>query len=77
MRGMSGHLRSDSGPKYTAKAVRGWQSRVIAEDAVHRTWVAMGHGYIESFNGNLGDELLDREAFNTLLVVRVLIEQYR
>ena len=32
---------------------------------------------MESFNGKLRDELLDREVFYTLLEVRVLTEQYR
>ena len=35
------------------------------------------NGYIESFNGKLRDELLDREIFYTLLEVKVLTEQYR
>ena len=35
------------------------------------------NGYIESFNGKLRDELLDREVFYTLLEVRVLTERYR
>ena len=32
---------------------------------------------MESFNGNLRDELLNREVFYTLLEVKVLTEQYR
>ena len=32
---------------------------------------------MESFNGKLRDELLDREVFYTLLEVRVLTEKYR
>ena len=35
------------------------------------------NGYIESFNGKLRDELLDREVFYTMLEVRVLTERYR
>ena len=35
------------------------------------------NGYIESFNGNSKDELLDREVFYTLLEVLVLTERYR
>jgi transposase InsO family protein len=34
-------------------------------------------GYIESFNGKLRDELLDREIFTTLEEARILIEQWR
>ena len=35
------------------------------------------NGYIESFNGKLRDELLDREIFDTLLEAKVLIERWR
>ncbi|MEE8381085.1 MAG: transposase, partial [Thermodesulfobacteriota bacterium] len=35
------------------------------------------NGYIESFNGKLRDELLNREIFTTLTEARVLIEQWR
>ena len=35
------------------------------------------NGYVESFNGKLRDELLDREVFNTLHEVQVLVERYR
>ena len=34
-------------------------------------------GYVESFNGKLRDELLDREVFDTLWEVQVLTEQWR
>ena len=35
------------------------------------------NGYVESFNGKLRDELLEREAFDTLLEAKVLIERWR
>ena len=35
------------------------------------------NGYVESFNGKLRDELLDREVFYTVLEVQVLTVQYR
>ncbi len=35
------------------------------------------NGYIESFNGKLRDELLNREIFTTLTEARVLIEEWR
>ncbi len=35
------------------------------------------NGYVESFNGKLRDELLDREVFYTLLEARVLRERYK
>ena len=36
-----------------------------------------GNGYVESFNGKLRDELLDREIFSTLKEVAVLTEDWR
>ena len=36
-----------------------------------------GNGYIESFNGKLRDELLNREIFTTLTEARVLIKEWR
>ena len=35
------------------------------------------NGYVESFNGKLRDELLDREIFYTLREAQVLTAQYR
>ena len=35
------------------------------------------NGYVESFNGKLRDELLDREVFDTLLEAKVLISRWR
>jgi len=35
------------------------------------------NGYIESFNGKLRDELLNREVFTTLIEAKVLIENWR
>ena len=35
------------------------------------------NGYIESFNGKLRDELLNREIFTTLLEASILIEEWR
>ncbi len=35
------------------------------------------NGYIESFNGKLRDELLNREIFDTLFEAKVLVERWR
>ena len=45
-------------------------------------WTAKGaspweNGYIESFNGKMRDELLNREIFTTLEEARVLINQWK
>ena len=76
-RGVPDHIRSDNGPEFTAKAVREWLGRVGARALYIEPGSPWENGYIESFNGKLRDELLDREVFYTLLEVRVLTEQYR
>lgn len=35
------------------------------------------NGYMESFNGRLRDELLNREVFATLAEAQILIEEWR
>jgi len=35
------------------------------------------NGYVESFNGKIRDELLNREQIDTLREARVLLEQWR
>jgi transposase InsO family protein len=76
-RGTPEYIRSDNGAEFTAKAVREWLGRV----GVKTLFIAPGspweNGYIESFNGKLRDELLDREIFYTLGEAKVLIERWR
>ena len=76
-RGVPGHIRSDNGLEFTAKAVREWLGHVGAQTLTIELGSPWENGYIESFNGKLRDELLDREVFSTLLEVKVLTEQYR
>lgn len=77
IRGVPGHIRSDNGPEFTARAVRDWLGRVGAKTLYIEPGAPWENGYIESFNGKFRDELLDREVFYTLLEVKVLTEQYR
>ena len=71
------HIRSDNGPEFTAKAVRKWLSRLGVKTLFIEPGSPWENGYIESFNGKLRDELLDREIFTTLKEAQVLIEQWR
>ena len=76
-KGIPGHIRSDNGPEFTAKAVRKW----LADLGVKTLFIEPGspweNGYIESFNSRLRDELLNGEIFTTLLEAKVLIENWR
>jgi len=76
-RGIPGHIRSDNGPEFTARAVRKWLYRLGVKTLFIERGSPWENGYIESFNGKLRDELLDREIFTTLEEARALIEQWR
>ena len=76
-KGVPEHIRSDNGPEFTARAVREWLANVGARTLYIEPGSPWENGYVESFNGKLRDELLDREVFYTLVEVQVLTEQYR
>ena len=76
-RGIPEHIRSDNGPEFTATAVRRWLGRLGVKTLFIERGSPWENGYIESFNGKLRDELLNREIFTTLEEAKVLIEQWR
>ena len=76
-RGIPEHIRSDNGPEFTAKGIRRWLSRLGVKTLFIERGSPWENGYIESFNGKLRDELLNREIFSTLGEAKVLIEQWR
>lgn len=77
MRGVPYHLRSDNGPEFTARVVR----ERLGSVGVKTLFIGPGslweNGYVESLNGRLRDELLNRESLETLPEARVLIERWR
>lgn len=76
-RGVPDYIRSDNGSESTAHVVRDWLKRVGAK-TLHITPVSpWENGCIESFNGKLANELLEREVFDTLHEAKVLIERWR
>ena len=76
-RGVPDHMRSDNGPEFMARAVRVWLGRVGARTLYIEPGSPWENGCIESFNGKLRDESLDREVLYSFLEVRVLTERYR
>ena len=77
LRGIPQHLRSDNGGEFTARAVRKWLGRLSVKTLFIEPGSPWENGYIESFNGKMRDELLNREVFSTLAEAKVLIEQWR
>ena len=76
-RGIPEHIRSDNGPEFTARTVRQWLNRLGVKTLFIEPGSPWENGYIESFNGKMRDELLDREIFTTLEEAKVLINQWR
>lgn len=76
-RGVPQHIRSDNGPEFTAQVVRDWLGKVGTTTLFIEPGSPWENGYVESFNGKLRDELLNREIFYTLEEAKVLIEMWR
>jgi len=76
-RGVPEHIRSDNGPEFTARAVRKWLASLGVKTLFIEPGSPWENGYIESFNGKMRDELLNREIFTTLEEAKILIEQWR
>ena len=76
-RGPPEYIRSDNGPEFTAHRVRDWLENVGVKTWFIKPGSPWETGFIESFNGKLRDELLNREVFDTLLEAKVLIERWR
>ena len=77
VRGVPGHVRSDNGPEFVARALRRW----LASANVGTLYIEPGapwqNGYAESFHSRLRDELLDRELFTSLAEAKHLATQWR
>ncbi len=76
-RGTPEYLRMDNGPELTANALRDWCRFSSAGTAYIEPGSPWENPFIESFNGKLRDELLNVEAFQTLLEAQVLAEDFR
>jgi transposase InsO family protein len=77
LRGIPEHIRSDNGTEFTAREIRNWLNHLGAKTLFIEPGSPWENGYIESFNGKLRDELLNREIFTTLTEAKVLIEEWR
>jgi putative transposase len=70
-------IRSDNGPEFVARNVRGWLGRIGVKTLYIEPGSPWENGYCESFNSKLRDELLEGEQFSTLYAAQVLIERWR
>ena len=70
-------VRSDNSAEFTAAKVMRW----LRDAAIGPAFIASGspwqNGFVESFNGKLRDELLNREWLSSRAGAKVLIERWR
>jgi hypothetical protein len=72
------HCRTGTGGMTrSTRCAAAWLGRVGVKTLFIEPGSPWENGYVESFNGKLRDELLAREAFDTLLEAKVLIERWR
>jgi len=77
VRGAPKFIRSDNGSEFIANAIKKW----LKEKHVETLYIEPGspweNGYIESFNGKLRDEILNRELFYSVKEAKVIVEDWR
>jgi len=69
-------VRHDNGSEFTAQRVRQWLDTLSVRTLFIEPGSPWENGYVESFNGKLGDELLDGEIFDTLHEAQVLVGRW-
>ena len=77
IRGAPEHIRSDNGPEFIAKEIRRWLDRASVATLYIQKGSPWENGYVESFNGKLRDELLNRELFLSLPEARYVLDDWR
>jgi transposase InsO family protein len=77
VRGAPQHVRSDNGPEFIAKELQRWLERAAVNTLYIQKASPWENGYVESFNGKLRDELLNRELFLSVLEARYVLDEWR
>jgi putative transposase len=76
-RGIPQYIRSDNGPEFVAQAIQKW----LGESGCGTLYIEPGspweNAYIESFNGKLRDECLNREVFRNGREAQIVVEAWR
>jgi putative transposase len=76
-RGIPTLLRSDNGPKFIAIQLHLWFNQLDVKTLLIAPGSPWENGYIEAFNRNMRDELLDHEIFFTLEEAKTLLARWR
>ena len=76
-RGVPNHIRSDNGPEFIAKALKGWLDKLGIETLYIEPGSPWENGFSESFNSRFRDEFLALEEFDNLEVAKALTTMHR
>ena len=76
IRGAPKYIRSDNGPEFIADSIKKWLQRKDVETLYIELGSPWENGYIESFNGRLRDEILNRDVFYSVKEAKVLVEDW-
>ena len=77
VRGTPKHVRSDNGPEFVAKEIQRWLKVASVGTLYIQKASPWENGYVESFNGKLRDELLNRELFLSVPEARYVLDDWR
>ena len=77
IRGHPAYIRSDNGQEFVSKVVKKWFRVSGMETLCIAPSSPWENGYIESFNGKLRDELLNRELFLSINELRYVVDRWR
>ena len=77
VRGAPEHIRSDNGPEFVANEIQRWLGQASVRTLYIQKASPWENGYVESFNGKLRDELLNRELFLGLDEARYVLDEWR
>jgi len=77
VRGAPKFIRSDNGPEFIAEAIEKWLKIHNVETLHISPGSPWENGYIESFNGKLRDDVLNREVFHSVKEAKVIVENWR
>jgi transposase InsO family protein len=77
LRGAPRQVRSDNGPEFIARDIQRWLKRAAVDTLYIQKASPWENGYVESFNGKLRDELLNRELFLSVAEARYVLDEWR
>ena len=77
VRGLPKFIRSDNGPEFVANAIKKWLKKKYVETLYIEPGSPWENGYVESFNGKLRDDVLNRELFYSVKEAKFIVEDWR